>query len=294
MKAEEGATSNILTDHLRYEISAYQRPYSSEKEVDTEYELMSKVPDNGEPIGNITLMKRLSWQPEDYWKIRNRLIERGMLDLGKGKGGSVKRPIKVVNIPDQAVAAEPRVEAAPRDDYQKEVALYPKIAKMLSDSWVAASLYDESVVQITAQQGSKLTGGKWSRPDIAVAVFSTYPYVPGRHFDVVTFEVKAPEGIDITVVYEALAHRRSATRSYVLLHVPLNFDAEPELGLDEVYAEAKKYGIGVITFGKVDEYETWEEVVEPVRVEPDPRRLNDFLAKQFTIKQLEQIMKWFK
>lgn len=61
-----------------------------------------------------------------------------------------------------------------------------------------------------------------------------------------------------------------------------------------MYAEAKKHGIGVLTAGKPGDYESWEEVVDHIRVEPDPRRLNDFLAKQFTKEQLEQMMKWFK
>jgi hypothetical protein len=114
------------------------------------------------------------------------------------------------------------------------------------------------------------------------------------HFDVITFEIKTTDGIDVTCVYEALAHLRSATRSYVLLHVPSDRAGQLEEHLIEVYAEAKKHGIGVLTAGKPDDYESWEEVVDPVRAEPDPRRLNDFLAKQFTKEQLEQIMKWFK
>ena len=49
---------------------------------------------------------------------------------------------------------------------------------------------------------------------------TTYVYVPGRHFDVATFEIKAADWIDVTAVYEALAHRRAATRAYVILNVP--------------------------------------------------------------------------
>ena len=139
-----------------------------------------------------------------------------------------------------------------------------------------------------------MTGGKWSRPDIAMATVSTYPYLPGRHFDVITFEIKPSDGIDITCVYEALAHLRSATRAYVLLHVPNDQSDQLEERLLDVYAEAKKHGVGVLTAGTPDDYETWEEIVVAARSEPDPRRLNDFLAKQFTKEQLEQIMKWFK
>ena len=110
----------------------------------------------------------------------------------------------------------------------------------------------------------------------------------------VTFEVKTPDGVDITAVYEALAHRRSATRSYVLLYIPTDRQAELEATLLEIYGEAKKHGIGVITVEKVDDYETWDEIVEPSRSEPDPRKMNDFLSMQFTKQQLEQIVKWFK
>ncbi len=260
--------------------------------MEREEELLSKVPENGDTVGNISLLRTLGWEESDYWPTRNRLIERGALELGKGKGGSVRKPIKAAVTSNPVVAEKAAISLAV-DEYKKEASLYSPISKVISDSWTAASLYDSSIVQITAQAGSKTTG-KWSRPDIAVAAVSTYPYVPGRHFDVVTFEVKTPDSVDITAVYEALAHHRSATRSYVFLYVPNDRREELEADLVEVYAEAKKHGIGVITAEKAGDYATWEEVVEPSRGEPDPRRLNDFLAKQFTKEQLEQIMKWFK
>jgi len=117
--------------------------------------------------------------------------------------------------------------------------------------------------------------------------------VPGIHFDVITFEVKTPDGIDITCVYEALAHLRSATQSYVLLHVPSERALDLESILLDVSAEAKNHGIGVIIAEKPSDYETWDEVVEPVRAEPVPKRLNDFLAQQFSEKQREQISRWW-
>lgn len=35
-----------------------------------------------------------------------------------------------------------------------------------------------------------------------------------------TFEVKPSDAIDVTAVYEVLAHLRSATHAYVIFHVP--------------------------------------------------------------------------
>ena len=258
-----------------------------------EEKLLTRVSHYGGTAGNITLMRDLGWTEDTYWSVRNRLLDRGALELGKGKGGSV-RIIKPEVPPSNGASPSPTPIEIIKEELRSEAALWSPMAKVIQDSWVSDAGFDHSIVQITAQQGSKATGGKWSRPDIAVASLSTYPYVPGRHFDVVTFEIKTPDGSDITCVYEALAHLRSATRAYVLLHVPAERSKELESTQVDIFAEAKKHGVGVITAERPNDYSTWEEVVDPTRFEPDPRRLNDFLAKQFSKEQLEQIMKWFK
>ncbi|WP_438039651.1 hypothetical protein [Sorangium sp. So ce128] len=257
--------------------------------------LLQQVPEDGTPVGNMALMRTLRWTPLEYWPVRNRLVERGVLERGRGKGGSVYRVLDATAGAPAAAAGVPEVSVTPpQEDWEREKSLYAPMAKVIGESWVAAAGFDNHVIQVTAQQGSRYTGGKWSRPDLAVATLSTYPYIPGRHFDVITFEIKTSDGLDVTSVYEALAHLRSATRSYVLAHVPAERAKQLESHLDEIFAEAKKHGVGVIIAGKPDDYDTWEEVVDPVRADPDPRRLNEFLAKQFTKDQLEQLAKWFK
>ena len=98
----------------------------------------------------------------------------------------------------------------------------------------------------------------------------------------------------MTVVYEALAHRRAATRAYVLLHVPAARQTELQDVVDEICLEAKRVGIGVIVAEIPEDYQTWEELVEAVRHEPDPQRLNDFLAKQVSQGFREKIITWFR
>lgn len=67
--------------------------FSEEKIADLESLLLLFVPPS-DAIGNVSLRNLLSeqgWDDETYWAIRNRLIERGILETGRGRGGSVRR-----------------------------------------------------------------------------------------------------------------------------------------------------------------------------------------------------------
>jgi hypothetical protein len=153
---------------------------------------------------------------------------------------------------------------------------------------------DATIVEVTALGGGKITGGKWTRPDITVGGYRTFPYVPGKHFDLIVFEIKPYWALDVTVVYEALGHRRAANRAYALIHIPAEKKLELEAVVDEIALEAKRFGVGLIVAERADDYGAWEEVVEAIRHEPDPERMNDFLAQQVSQGFREQIMKWFK
>lgn len=257
-----------------------------------EQRLLAQVPEDG-AVGNRTLLRNLhgldpAWSEDLYWAIRNRLIERGSLERGRGKGGSVRRVRTAVAEQDAQAAAQP-IER----QIQAERDLYEPMSRVIREKWSPDSGMDAVIVEITAQ-GGRRPDGKWSRPDVTLASYKTFPYVPGRHFDLITFEIKPTEGLDVTVVYEALAHRRAATRAYALLHIPDDRRPALEEVLDEIVLEAKRVGIGVIISGDPSEYETWEEIVEASRHEPEPQRLNDFLAKQVSQGFREQIVRWFR
>ena len=99
-----------------------------------------------------------------------------------------------------------------------------------------------------------------------------------------TFEIKPAETWDVTAVYEAFAHLRSATHAYVVLHAPgsQTQDLEKEKSIDELCRVARGHGIGVIVAGDPSDYETWEEHEDAVRHEPDPQLLDDFIAAQLS------------
>jgi hypothetical protein len=273
---------------------------SDEELAKREQELLGAVERLGGRAGNTTLRRELDWEEAVYWQIRDRLVDRGRLVLGRGKGGSVRLVPSVPERegPEGGPAVPPAVgpDAEDRPAYTVESDLYSPIAEVLRTAWARDKRYRDQVVEVTAQQGKRETGGKWTRPDLTVASITTLLYVPGKLFDVTTFEVKPANVWDVTVVYEALAHRRAATRSYVWLHVP-----EKDLGSDGVeerlavvVAEAKQHDIGVIVGSDPRDYDTWDERVEAGRVDPDPQKLNDFIAVQFTAGNKDELLKWMR
>lgn len=256
-----------------------------------EQELLKLVPAD-QVIGNVTLKQELHWEEEQYWIIRNRLIDRGILTTGRGRGGSVQR--STISTPDSEA---PKAEVAAQQEIAARLAesqLYQPLKEVIESQWVKAARFDVHLVEITARQGARQTGGKWSRPDIAVAGYKTYPWVPGRHFDIVTFEVKPEGAFDVTCVYEALGHLRAATRAYVLLHVPEESVERQDQTLFEILDEAKRHGVGVIVAADPSNFDSWETLVEAVRKEPDPERLNEFIGTQLSPTSREMVVKWFR
>lgn len=51
------------------------------------------LPANGEAVGNTNLRRTLSIQEDDYWRIRDSLVARGLIGVGRGRGGSTFRVI---------------------------------------------------------------------------------------------------------------------------------------------------------------------------------------------------------
>lgn len=255
-------------------------PTTEDEILDYEKRLLHAVPET-EPIGNVTLLSQLGWDEAVYWRIRDRLIDAGRLTKGRGRGGSVRR----------VIIASPVAESisVPLGVRASEASLYDPILATLKSHWVKDFRIRDFVAEITAHQGRRETGGKWSRPDITLASYNTYPFVPGKHFDVYTFEIKPHDQVNVTAVYEALAHRRAAHYSYVFICGPME---AIESTLDDIRAEADEHGVGLITMTNPTDYETWDHLIDPMRNDPDPADLNDFLSAQTSVPFKDQIVHW--
>lgn len=54
-------------------------------------ELLYGVPADGATIGNMRLRKKLGWSNDRYFAVRDSLVDAGLVELGRGRGGSVRR-----------------------------------------------------------------------------------------------------------------------------------------------------------------------------------------------------------
>lgn len=244
----------------------------------------------GGHAGNYSMIEALGWDEEKYWSTRNRLVESGRLKRGRGRGGSISFT-SVPSAPSPAPCEEKlgsRLTGVPEED------LYEPVAKVLRAEWAKDMGFRNHSVEVTARQGRRDTGGVWTRPDIVVAALRTFQYVPNRFFDLVTFEIKPLSKIDVTAVYEALAHRRAATQSYVWLHVPAECADNDETNdlLETVMEEASRHGIGMIVGADPAGYSTWDIRIPAVRHDTDPEALNDFITQQLPSAAKDEIAKW--
>jgi hypothetical protein len=243
--------------------------------------LLNLVPADGTAVGNTYLRNQLGWAEKRYWYARDWLLEDGVLVRAKGGGGAVRRAH-----PDESTTTAESAEAEHVGEvaleYLHEADLYEPIKKTLCDSWAKERQIKPLAVEVTASQGSKVTGGRWTRPDLVSVAVRTYRYLPGKYMEVVTFEVKPSDAITVTAVYEALAHLRSATHAYVIYHVPEDSAESVKQVIDEARRVGRAHGVGIITMSNPKQWETWEELEEARRVEPDPERLDEFIAVQLS------------
>ncbi len=254
-----------------------------------EEQLIELIKSKGGHAGNVTLQRELGWGEAAYWPIRDRLVDAGRLELGRGKGGSVS----IVDQGPATTVTPPAVFGVAPPAAVVESELYEPVARVLRDQWAKDMRFRSHVVEVTARQGRRDTGGTWTRPDIVVAALRVFPHVPGKFFDLITFELKPFDGIDVTAVFEALSHRRAATQAYVWLHIPPGLEPQDGL-LERIKEEASRHGVGLIVGSDPSEYSTWDVQLRATRCEPDPEYLNQFIAQQLSSLSHDELAQWFR
>jgi hypothetical protein len=200
-------------------------------------------------------MRSLKWSEHRYWYARDSLLEEGAITRARGRGGAVRRVLLEEGTTEEAINEATRVGAATLA-YVHEAELYPPIQHTLENFWAKERQIEPLAVEITAAQGRKATGGRWTRPDLVSAAVRTYRYLPGKYMEVVTFEVKPCDAVDVTAVYEALAHLRSATHAYVMFHVPNDREESVKLTVEEACRVGRRHGVGVIVMGDPADFDT--------------------------------------
>jgi len=235
--------------------------------------LFSLVPKDGTSVGNVTLLQRFreaagrELAEEDYWEVRNELIAQGLLEKGRGRGGSVYR---VQQVEARQVPA--------RKTKIREGDLYSMVGQYIETTWVKDNGITQFVLERTASQGKRKTGGKWTRPDFALIALKSFPYIPGKALELIRFEVKPENDYRIEGVFETAAHSRFSTKSYLLIHLP---SGPPNTGeFQRVVRECERFGLGLISFADPKNWNTYETIQEADRRNPDPADVNGFISSQ--------------
>lgn len=244
-----------------------------------EYHLLLALPEDGSPVGNGFARSKLGWPKSRYGKAKDGLLGKQLVSKGVGGGGTLRRATVAEDSDIEVDSSKGIVTVKPP---VAELDLYAPVLKTLTGAWSADRDFDPLVIEDVANLGRRSTGGKWTRPDLVAVGVKEFKFVPHRLFEIITFEVKPASQINVIAVYEALAHRRSATHSYVLIHVPTNLAAYAESNVQNVIATAKEHGIGVITFAEAGDYETWTQHIEAEKCDPPPVQMNSFIENNLS------------
>lgn len=250
--------------------------------------LLSLVQESGVNVGNVTLRHQLQEavrkafgdeiSDQDYWLLRDSLIDEGLIAQGRGKGGSVHR----------VVTSEPVMEVPTTPLKAGESALYEPFHKAILEGYVKENRIKRFVSEETASQGRRATGGKWTRPDLTLIAVRTYQFTPGKRLEVITFEIKPDLESAIEGLFEALAHSVFAHRSYLAVHL-LGFKEDEDIPDDRIVQESNRLGVGYITFTDPADYDTYEIVTSARLNEPDPYEIDNFIRTQISTEKQEEL-----
>ena len=263
----------------------FQRNTGGEIELEglsaTAKRILELIPQDGS-IGNVRLRSKLGLSVEEYWKARKELLDLGLIEKGKGRGGSVSRTGK-------GLAAH--IPLNRKTLVEEESALYSPL-----NNWADKELsegVDFHFARVTAFLGSKEKKGKWSRPDVTYVQVTDYSNLPTPVVEVTSFEVKPHDsGKDLASVYEAAAHARWAHNCYLVVEA-----ASREEPIDEVVEkECERLGVGLLTMFQSGDGYQFVEKLEPRTQSPDPKELNDYLDRVFSGNEAKkkEFHKWIR
>jgi hypothetical protein len=232
---------------------------------------------------NKKVMDSLGMSGDDYWRAAYRLRDQHLAIPGVGYGGRIKLAASYL----------------PVEEFEKQLREGKLIKPLLLG---VESLYgrggmfncDECFVEDCSQLGRKKTGGTWSRPDIVALTHKKYMY-SRNVFELHSYEVKCSSAIDITGVYEALAHKKWVHRANLIIHIPhcmFNYDhVQEQIAL--ITREASLRGIGFIIFKNPYDSSTWNIYCEAEYAPPAPELLEEFMENRcFQQKTLKVVRMW--
>jgi hypothetical protein len=264
--------------------------------------LLALIPKDGASKGNMSLRDEfvaaaqkegVTLDHNDYWSLRELLIDDRLITTGRGKGGSVRLVAPTLPVPthkESETTAPPVIEGA-TPVYAKESDLYQPFLNTICKFFVLDYRIKLFVAEVTAQQGSRATGGKWTRPDVTLVAVRMHDFIPGKSVVVNTFEIKPTWSITIDGVFEASSHSAFANRSFLAIHVPEDVS---DAVIERIERECKRFGTGLILFNDPTNWDTFDIRVDAQTHSPDAEDVDEFIATQISHESKEKLRAWIR
>jgi len=178
-------------------------------------------------------------------------------------------------------------------DIRSEEELYPLVRQWLESEFLSSGAVEthaknRQIFTEDVSQQADGSGGLWSRPDLAAAVYSRARYVPSWAADLYSFEVKTRSGVTQSSVYEAFAHTRFVNYSY-LVWQGNSPDATRKSGILELCSQ---FGLGAITMSDPGKLSSYSVEVVAARREITPSTFDAFIRERFSEQKKAAIRDW--
>jgi hypothetical protein len=246
--------------------------------------LARTLPNTGEPMSTIALRRQLENESVDIPKALEVLQGKGII-LRPEDSRSIRLTSKYIDV-SHTIEDQGDVEQVSKLEKTLYEGFGRKLLRWAKDGQGYET--DEIVLEQTAFKGRKKSLGKWTRPDYTLVTIMNYSIIPGKHIQILTFEVKTSNNWNVEAVFEAASHSRGATESYLAIHRFIIDDDKSRRVLDE----CRRFGIGLLTFE--DDETTPLNILLEARNSPiHPENCNDFLENILNTENLKDIKEKF-
>ena len=224
--------------------------------------------------------------------MRDQLVDDEKIIKTRGQGGRIA--LNILRAGSRADKEETKAEISQEiekatDEIKEEHKLYEPFAQSIRRRAKDEGA-ENTIVEITARQGKRQTGGEWSRPDVCQVSLRKLRYLGQKVVEVTTFEIKTGD-CDVRAVYEALSHSRRAHRSYLAIYLPTATEnADVQERMDRIKAECARSGVGLLRFASPGDLSTFVTVVEPRANWVDLSEVDEFISTQIADK--DKIRDW--
>jgi hypothetical protein len=213
---------------------------------------------------------------DEYWAAEQKLIDEQRIERRRGRNGGIY--LLPFDEPKRKSDAESIATALAAEQIKAEIGFYQPVIEQIRAHWTEQPGFTHAFAHVTAMQGRRRTGGRWSRPDIVVCTVSDWHFSSRPEGDVRSIEVKRFEALDVMAVYEAVSHRARAHYAYLLIvNYPKEPNDEAKAVMETVLATAGKHGVGVITAVDANDWGTWEFEIDPTRSDADNQAVHQML-----------------